>query len=420
MRTSRSRSRSPPIPQFPLILCFQSNLFTEKQESLKLDIIKKFNIDRVHISDEVSMNDLQSRLVYLYSPSMRAKFESLKFIFDSVFTSKSTSEAIICFQNLIDPGILIRSVSRSFQGNLQALPDIKGYPERMIKVSGKSGDVERAIKDMHSFCLDKKPSPEPKLSNIDKNGAKFVVPEDILQMITGRGGVFFKRLKADFEVEVKIIKANGPPCRDNDHILIVFGRHRHVRRCLKSMVKQIIECCEISPTVTDQTLRMLILSSHVKELIGPQGSIIKDISKKAGNAKIKVLSDSETEKNQEFTIVNIDGSNEAKQEAASKVYELLGKSDKASPKLSPEEEELKIFVSVPDQYVARLIGRNGENVKAIMKSAKCKISFQKAPASDIRFNEGEKIRMCYVSGNSSSIAKGVKLLLEQISKLEAS
>jgi transcription antitermination factor NusA-like protein len=86
---------------------------------------------------------------------------------------------------------------------------------------------------------------------------------------------------------------------------------------------------------------------------------------------------------------------------------------------TPDDDELKIFVSVPDQYVARLIGKNGENVKAIMSKAKCKISFQKAPIAELRSSEGEKIRMCFVSGNSYSISRGVKLLLEQISKLES-
>jgi transcription antitermination factor NusA-like protein len=86
---------------------------------------------------------------------------------------------------------------------------------------------------------------------------------------------------------------------------------------------------------------------------------------------------------------------------------------------TPDEDELKIFASVPDQYVARLIGKNGENVKAIMSKAKCKISFQKAPIDELRSSEGEKVRMCFVSGNSYSISRGVKLLLEQISKLES-
>jgi transcription antitermination factor NusA-like protein len=290
----------------------------------------------------------------------------------------------------------------------------------MILISGRPQDVERTVKELHCFIVDKRPSPEPRLVNIDKAGAKFVLAEELMQQVVSRGAGFFKRVKSESDVDVKIIHSTGPPCKENEDVLIVSGKHRHVRRCLKTIVKQIIDIFDRNTITSEPTLKMLILSSHVKELIGPQGAIIKDISKKAGNARIKVLSDTETEKNQEFTIVNIDGSNEAKLEAACKVYELLGKSDKNSPRPSPEDEELKIFASVPDQYVARLIGRSGENVKAMMKSAKCKISFQKAPVSEFRNHDGEKIRLCFVSGNTSAIAKGVKLLLEQISKLEAS
>ena len=200
---------------------------------------------------------------------------------------------------------------------------------------------------------------------------------------------------------------------------MVSGKFRYVRRSIKLIAKQVIDSQE-SSEAGEQTLKMLIASSHVKELIGPQGSTIKNISRKAGNAKIKVLSDSKIEKSQEFTIVNIDGSSEAKQEAANNIYEILGKNEKTpSRQNSPEEEELKIFVSVPDQYVARLIGRSGENVKAMMSKARCKISFQKVPAAELKSAEGEKIRMCCVSGNSSCIAKGVKVILEQIVKLES-
>ena len=378
------------------------------------DLISRYEIDRIHISDEMTINESPSRVVYIYSDSLRAKFESLRFVIDSLFPDRSNVEVVLFYQKLIDPAVLTKNISRSFQGFYKIVADLKTYTERMIQISGRAGDVERLVKDLHAFLIDKRPSPEPRSSHIEKSGAKFVLPEDLMQQVSNRGSSFFKRLKTESEVDVKIVRSSGPPCKDNDDVLIVSGKHRHVRRGLKSVVKQIIEVFDRNLAAGDQTLRMLILSTHVKELIGPQGAIIKDISKKAGNARIKVLSDTETEKNQEFTIVNIDGSNEAKIEAACKVYELLGKSDKSSPRPSPEDEELKIFVSVPDQYVARLIGRSGENVKAMMKSAKCKISFQKAPVSEFRNNDGEKIRLFYVSGNSSSISKGVKFLLEQI------
>ena len=420
MRHSRSRSRSPAIPQFPLVLSLSSTVLKESRANLMVNIINKFEIDRIHISDEITINESPSRVIYIYSDSLRAKFECLRFLVDSLFPDRSNVEVVLFYQNLIDPALLAKNISRSFQGTYKIVADLKTYTERMIQISGKAGDVERVVKDLHSFIIDKRASPEPKLSHIDKSGAKFVLPEDLMRQVSERGSNIFKRIKSESDVDIKIVHSSGPPCKDNDDVLIVSGKHRHVRRGLKNIVKQIIDVFDRNLGNSEQTLRMLILSSHVKELIGPQGSIIKDISKKAGNARIKVLSDTETEKNQEFTIVNIDGSNDAKIEASCKVYELLGKSDRNSPRPSSEDEELKIFVSVPDQYVARLIGRSGENVKAMMKSAKCKISFQKAPVSEFRNNDGEKIRLCYVSGNSSSISKGVKLLLEQISKLEAS
>jgi transcription antitermination factor NusA-like protein len=417
MSKSRSRSRTPPIPQFPLILSFAASVLTDDKSQLKYDIIKRFKVDRLHISDEVTMTDGLCKLIYIYSNSLRAKLDSLHLLLESLYPDRSAVEVTVSYQNQLDPAV-IASLPRT-GATVQMMPEVKGYPERQAKVVGNIADVEKSVKEIHAYSIDKKPSPEPRTLGLEKTSAKFVVVQEAIEKIIGRNGIFPKRLKADFEVDLRIIRAEGQPCKENEQVVIVSGKFRHVRKAVKIVAKQVIEALEVI-TPNEQTLRLLIASTHVKELIGPQGSIIKEISRKAGNAKIKVLSDSKIEKCQDFTIVNIDGTMEARQEAACKVYELLGKNEKTqSRQNSPDEEELKIFVSVPDQYVARLIGRSGENVKAIMGKAKCKISFQKAPVGEIRAGEGERVRMCYVSGNSSSISKGVKLLLEQIAKLDA-
>lgn len=416
---SRSRSRSPPIPQFPLILSFPASKFNEEASHVKHEIVKRFDVDRLHISDEVTMADGAFRFIYIYSDSLRAKVDSLRMILEAIYPERGPGEVNVSFQSLIDPSSIAKLASRGINASIQILPDVKGFPERQAKIIGRLSDIEKCIKEIHAFSLDKRPSPEPKIPGIEKNSAKFIIAEECVSDFVGRGEVFIRRLKADNEVEVKIVNGQGPPCKDTENIVVLTGKHRHVKKSIKQVVAKIIGALGTSGAL-EQTLKILILSTHVKELIGPQGSIIKDISKKAGNAKIKVLSDSETEKNQEFTIVNIDGSLESKQEAACKIYEVLYKGEKLMPRpYTPDDDELKIFVSVPDQYVARLIGKNGENVKAIMSKAKCKISFQKAPIAELRSTEGEKIRMCFVSGNSYSISRGVKLLLEQISKLES-
>lgn len=418
MKRSRSRSRSPPIPQFPLILSFPISTLNTNLSEAKLEIIKKFDVDRVHVSDEISILEGAFRFIYIYSHSLRAKIDSLRFILETVYPDKTTGEVTFLFQNLVESSAITKIIPRHLNIVWTVLPEIKGFPEKQIKISGRLGDIERCIKEIHGFLLDKRPSPEPKPVVFDKSSAKFVIPEDCVTNFLGRNGLFVRRLKADYEVDVKIVKSEGFPCRDSDSIVVVTGKHRHIKRSIKVVVEKILESLETS-YLPDFIIKMLIFSSMVKELIGPQGSIIKDISKKAGNAKIKVLSDSEMEKNQQFTIVNIDGNFESKAEAAGKIYEILDKSEKAPTVIPPEDEELRIYVSVPDHLVARLIGKSGENVKALMNKAKCKISFQKTPSTELRSTEGEKIRMCFVSGNSTCISRGVKLLLEQIAKLES-
>ena len=410
MRRSRSRS---------LIISFPHSLFSPDISEVKFEIIKRFDVDRLHISDEVQLSEETLRFIYIYSSSLRAKIDSLKLILEAAYPERSSGEVTFWFQSLIDPGVLTKLIPRSININLQVPPESKGIPEKQIKLSGRLVDIEKCIKEFHGYLLDKRPSPEPKPPTLDRSSAKFIIPEESVGAFIGRNGLFTKRLKADYEVDIKIVKSDGPPCKESDCIIEITGKHRHIKRSIKVIVEKIIESLEFSYAPGELLIKMLIYSSMVKELIGPQGSIIKDISKKAGNAKIKVLSDSEMEKSQEFTIVNIDGSLEAKAEASFKIYEILDKGKKITPPGTPEDEELRVYVSVPDQYVARLIGKSGENVKAIMNKAKCKISFQKATSIELRTTEGEKVRMCFVSGNSTSISRGVKLLLEQIVKLES-
>ena len=90
---------------------------------------------------------------------------------------------------------------------------------------------------------------------------------------------------------------------------------------------------------------------------------------------------------------------------------------------SPPRSKASINVAVPDDFVARLIGRNGENVKNIMNATNCNISFQKPvivmqSSADLRTPDNARARMCTFRGSPSSISEGLKMLLDQIIKLE--
>ena len=137
MRRSRSRSHSPPIPQFPLIISFAAILYDEEISQLKFEIIKKFDIDRLHISDEVNIGDDAVRFIYIYSHSLRAKIDSLKLILEALFPERNSGEISFSFQNPIDPVIISKILAKNHGINAQVLPEMKGFSENVARGSAR-------------------------------------------------------------------------------------------------------------------------------------------------------------------------------------------------------------------------------------------------------------------------------------------
>ena len=72
---------------------------------------------------------------------------------------------------------------------------------------------------------------------------------------------------------------------------------------------------------------------------------------------------------------------------------------------------------VPAHLVSKLIGKKGENVKRIMDESECSIAFLEN-IKGVRTPEGEKGRMVALKGNTKVICAAVRILLEQIEKIE--
>ena len=205
-----------------------------------------------------------------------------------------------------------------------------------------------------------------------------------------------------------------------------------------------------------------------------EGYFIKEISSKS-RSRIKVLSDKESDREYEHTIILIEGSLASKQDAAIIIFkeieilrsppspprsrrsknspanernrirsprhstlnlgprnerdyrdhrdrnerEIREKSDREHRDRSDRDRDvMTINIAVPEGMVSRLIGKNGDNVKNMIHKSGCNISFQKPGGSDIQTSEGQEARMCTLKGTTSQIASGVKVLMEQIIKLE--
>jgi hypothetical protein len=78
-----------------------------------------------------------------------------------------------------------------------------------------------------------------------------------------------------------------------------------------------------------------------------------------------------------------------------------------------------MHILVPEELVARLIGKHGENVKHLSSRTRCHVSFCKTEDRGyLTTSEGIYGRICTVKGSAEELTKGVCSVVEQMFKYE--
>jgi hypothetical protein len=174
--------------------------------------------------------------------------------------------------------------------------------------------------------------------------------------------------------------------------------------CLPKIIEKI---CDIQ--ARDDCIRLLISNSCFKSV----NNCIKEISLKTS---CKIRASVELDEH----IVTIEGPLSNKKDAVLLIFQSLkdGESVHRKPSPSPRRDSnISVDVTVPDRMVARLIGKKGEHVKNMIDKSGCSITFHKTYEGCLT-PEGEEARLCTLKGNTSAIAIAVRIILEQVSKLE--
>lgn len=177
---------------------------------------------------------------------------------------------------------------------------------------------------------------------------------------------------------------------------------------IDSLPKIIDKICDIQ-SARDESIRLLISANCFKNLKYSLDEISFQTS-----CKIKVLSEIDEH------IITIDGLLKGKKEAVLMIFRNLkeGESVKRKSSDSPRRDNITtVDVTVPDRMVARLIGKKGEHVKNMIDKSGCSITFHKLFEGYLT-PEGDNARLCTLKGNTSAISIAVRIILEQVSKLE--
>lgn len=186
---------------------------------------------------------------------------------------------------------------------------------------------------------------------------------------------------------------------------MITGTKNSLLDCLPKIIDKI---CDIQSS-RDDSLKLIISHGCYKNL----SYNIREISSRCGT---KIRSSLENEDN----ILVIEGSSSGKKDAVFMIFKMLEDGESIRRKHSPSprrENSTTVDVTVPDRMVARLIGRKGEHVKNMIDKSGCSITFHKIFEGCLT-PEGEDARLCTLKGNTSAISIAVRIILEQVNKLE--
>lgn len=174
--------------------------------------------------------------------------------------------------------------------------------------------------------------------------------------------------------------------------------------CLPKIIEKI---CDIQSN-RDESIKLLISSAGYKQL----SYHIKDIQ---NTTSCRLRANSE---NDEYVLL-IDGNPNSKKEAVMMIFRVIKDGDGSKRKSPSPRKDIStcVDVTVPDRMVSRLIGKKGEHVKNMIDKSGCSITFHKI-FEGVLTPEGEDARLCTLKGNTSSISIAVRIILEQVSKLE--
>jgi predicted PilT family ATPase len=422
---SRSRSRSPSKGQdFPLMLLIPQIFSDHFSVPDRLQRLREScQADRLIISKP--SNENISELILTIESNHEKKIQSLEqivneFLILEDFDFKKNGLTILIPSHIVSVligkgGSQIKRFQSESHTEISVIDKIEGMAERQVRIHGKPRDIEIAIENIHRLIRDRVISPEPFKSSSENHGKnktclRFIVPQSSVGILIGKNGYFAKHIKSEYNVDIKLLKNEKSNSRDIENIAVfsiqvITGTKESLVDCLPKIIDKI---CDIQSSRED-SLRIIISNSCYRNI----SYNIKDISSRT-KSKIRPVAENDE------TLLVIEGLQNSKKEAVLMIFRILedGENVRRRHSVSPRRDNTTtVDVTVPDKMVARLIGRKGEHVKNMIDKSGCSITFHKLFEGCLT-PDGEDARLCTLKGNTSAISIAVRIILEQVNKLE--
>jgi hypothetical protein len=146
--------------------------------------------------------------------------------------------------------------------------------------------------------------------------------------------------------------------------MVVKGGIEETQRATKEMLKLIDEVNRDVQIKYNQ-FHMLIRSNAVNRLIGQHGSTIKQIIKNSNGAMIKVLSNRQSERDYDHSMVEITGDLPPRLWAVSEIIKQVEVAQEKIPSQEPQFREYSIILVINSDFIPKICGKNRENINNI-------------------------------------------------------
>jgi hypothetical protein len=236
----------------------------------------------------------------------------------------------------------------SASGALISFKESPGEDGQKLCIMGEHTALKAAVGEVYRTIL------RCQSKYVELSSIQFIIPSNCAGYIIGRDGFFTKSVRESFNVTVKIFKASGPPCTQNESILSLSGTLSNIRTSFPTLFTKVGEALallnkynyqdsygsgvdkrgdggivnrakpgrEYSHDSSERT-RLLVPSKIAASIIGIGGLTVQEIVKKSQGSMIRVMLDKPADRENRLAEINIKGPQEARIKAVNLIIERL-------------------------------------------------------------------------------------------------
>lgn len=456
--SERRRSRSPRLPSpdlaeaFPLSVVIPMPIKQRLESSEALSrIVERSRVERISWPETADIPDFTDSVLSIVGEDSSSKMRAFSMVrdrqimeeFAGYYEGRAEFDAKIFIPDSMvslligKKGRQIEQIQNASHTTISVIDKIKGLKDRVVKIIGKPGSITSAARLIYNMVIDKNQVPEDRQAELFQ--LRFLIPKGHVGVLIGKNGSYPRTLRTNYSVDLQVDAKEGSS--EEYAVSVLVGKYEHCMKALPEFVGKLHDAFESKSDNSD--IRLLVPASAGTRVLSSCTLHTDAVSaiKNQSRCSIKVSergADSE---------VRFAGTERAKTQALELVAERIDAAakglrsprydDRRSPRYDDRrsrsverrsrsidhrrhspEHRAAINILVLEEHVARLIGRNGDNVKKLKSKTGAHITFQKEATTEVKPESNIKFKVCTIEGTPSQIEDAVRAILDNIKRLQ--